>query len=157
MTATNLHNHPSHAPSKIPAKVEADIKAAVIADPTLKTSDLLVGMFCDTIVWFSFYGYFTYILHIISPFNYTGKGICHRCQGQHLWQRCIMEGSRIFEALLFENLQQTRKQVSSTLRSKHRSMIRRHKRFSGHQVRHAHIDITFPLQCASNRPLLAIM
>ena len=43
MTEMNLHNHPSHAPSKIPAKVEADIKAAVIADPTLKADDLLIG------------------------------------------------------------------------------------------------------------------
>ena len=39
----NLHNHPIHSSSKIPSKVDTDIRSAVIADPNLKTKDLLIG------------------------------------------------------------------------------------------------------------------
>ena len=42
----NLHNHPIHSSSKIPSKVDTDIRSAVIADPNLKTKDLLVGEYC---------------------------------------------------------------------------------------------------------------
>ena len=40
----NLHNHPLHKEIKIPVKVDTDIRRAVIDNPHLRTSDLLVGM-----------------------------------------------------------------------------------------------------------------
>ena len=43
----NLHNHPIHSCSKIPSKVDTDIRSAVIADPHLKTKDILIGEFIN--------------------------------------------------------------------------------------------------------------
>ncbi len=39
----NLHNHPSHAATKITSKVETDIHKAVVANPHLKTADIMTG------------------------------------------------------------------------------------------------------------------
>lgn len=43
--ADNLHNHPIHGPAKIPSKVDADIRRAMISNPHLKTSDIVVGIY----------------------------------------------------------------------------------------------------------------
>ena len=43
MTATNLHNHLSHAASKIPSKVDTEIRRAIILNPHLKTRDIITG------------------------------------------------------------------------------------------------------------------
>ena len=40
---SNLHNHPSHAANKIPSKIDTDIRQAVIANPHLKTKDIMTG------------------------------------------------------------------------------------------------------------------
>ena len=50
MTASNLHNHPSHAASKIPSKVDTDIRQAIISNPHLKTRDIMTGKIC-TVYW----------------------------------------------------------------------------------------------------------
>lgn len=39
----NLHNHPTHAATKISSKVDTDIRRAVVANPHLKTKDLMTG------------------------------------------------------------------------------------------------------------------
>ena len=43
MSSKNLHTHPINPPSKIPVKVEADIKRALLANPHLKTSEIMIG------------------------------------------------------------------------------------------------------------------
>ena len=43
LQSNNLHNHPLHSEVKIPVKVDTDIRRAVIENPHLKTSDLIVG------------------------------------------------------------------------------------------------------------------
>lgn len=43
MEGSNIHNHPLHSDSKIPAKVDSDIRKAVVANPHLKTADIVVG------------------------------------------------------------------------------------------------------------------
>ena len=44
LQADNFHNHPLHSEAKIPAKVDSDLRRALIENPHLKTSDLIVGM-----------------------------------------------------------------------------------------------------------------
>ena len=44
LESNNLHNHPIHSESKIPVKVDSDIRRAVVENPHLKTTDLIVGM-----------------------------------------------------------------------------------------------------------------
>lgn len=39
----NLHNHPTHAATKISSKVDTDNRRAVVANPHLKTKDLMTG------------------------------------------------------------------------------------------------------------------
>ena len=43
LQADNLHNHPIHLESKIPVKVDSDIRRAVVENPHLKTTALIVG------------------------------------------------------------------------------------------------------------------
>ena len=43
MSSKNFHTHPINPPSKIPVKVEADIKRAQLANPHLKTSEIMTG------------------------------------------------------------------------------------------------------------------
>ena len=45
MHSSDLHNHPHHKESKIPVKVDTDIRRAVIENPHLKSSELLIGTF----------------------------------------------------------------------------------------------------------------
>lgn len=42
-TSDNLHNHPNHAATKIPSQIDTDIRKVVIADPHLKTKDIMIG------------------------------------------------------------------------------------------------------------------
>ena len=46
MLSQDLHNHPINPPSKIPVKVEADIKGALLTNPHLKTSEIMIGRTC---------------------------------------------------------------------------------------------------------------
>ncbi len=39
----NLHNHPLHNECKIPVKIDSDVRRAVVENPHLKTSELIVG------------------------------------------------------------------------------------------------------------------
>ena len=43
LTADNLHNHPLHSESRIPVKVDSDIRRAIVENPHIKTSELVVG------------------------------------------------------------------------------------------------------------------
>jgi hypothetical protein len=43
LQSQNLHNHPMHNDTKIPAKVDSDLRRAIVDNPHLKTSDLVVG------------------------------------------------------------------------------------------------------------------
>lgn len=44
MKLQNLHNHPTNPPSKIPLKVQCDVRRAIVANPHLKTSDIVIGI-----------------------------------------------------------------------------------------------------------------
>ena len=50
MQGSNIHNHPLHSDSKIPAKVDSDIRKAVVANPHLKTADIVVGKLFEQVV-----------------------------------------------------------------------------------------------------------
>ena len=47
MRDNNLHSHPLNPPAKIPVKVEADIRRALVENPRLKTSDIMIGMYIN--------------------------------------------------------------------------------------------------------------
>ena len=44
LQSQNLHNHPMHSETKIPAKVNSDLRRALVDNPHLKTSDIIVGI-----------------------------------------------------------------------------------------------------------------
>lgn len=68
MKEKNLHSHPLNPPAKFPVKLEADIRQALVQNPRLKTSEIMIGMYM--------YNYLFAHKGCILLFQ-TGKGLAY--------------------------------------------------------------------------------